>query len=265
MPTKHTDPLNHTSDLPPATLSEHDGVRYLHLGTPWVQGAMRLSHPVHVELAYVQRMMAWMLWRSDQERCQGHAVQLGLGAGAITKFCRVAMRMRTTVVELNREVIAANHAWFRLPRNDRQLTVVHGDARAWVDNPKHAGTVDVLCVDVYDHNAARPVLDDEPFYRACYDALAPGGLMSVNLFGRLASFDVSTHCIAGVFGLSQVWQLTPTREGNTILVAGKGVTVPGRDILQARADTIEKLYGLPARKWLRMVKPLALKPLPPTP
>ena len=34
-----------TSDLPTATISEQDGVRYLHLDTPWVQGAMLLKQP----------------------------------------------------------------------------------------------------------------------------------------------------------------------------------------------------------------------------
>ena len=31
--------------LPDATISEHDGVRYLHLDSIWVQGAMRISKP----------------------------------------------------------------------------------------------------------------------------------------------------------------------------------------------------------------------------
>ena len=33
-------------ELAPATISEADGVRYLHLGTPWVQGAMRIRKPL---------------------------------------------------------------------------------------------------------------------------------------------------------------------------------------------------------------------------
>jgi spermidine synthase len=34
--------------------------------------------------------------------------------------------------------------------------------------------------------------------------------------------------------------------------------VPDRDTLSARADNIEARFGLPARKWLRMVRPLTL-------
>ena len=71
-----------TLDLAPATISEADGVRYLHLGTPWVQGAMRIRKSLALELEYIQRMMVWMLMRPSAELTRGHAVQLGLGAAA---------------------------------------------------------------------------------------------------------------------------------------------------------------------------------------
>lgn len=65
----------------PVTLSESDGVRYLHFGTEWIQGAMRLRKPDWIELEYAQQMMAWMLF-IDQP---AHIVQLGLGTAALTK------------------------------------------------------------------------------------------------------------------------------------------------------------------------------------
>ncbi|HLL19778.1 MAG TPA: spermidine synthase, partial [Rubrivivax sp.] len=48
--------------LPPVTLSEHDGVRYLHLGSIWVQGGMQIRKPQVVAVDYVQRMLASLLW-----------------------------------------------------------------------------------------------------------------------------------------------------------------------------------------------------------
>jgi spermidine synthase len=248
--------------LPSVTMSEHDRVRYLHLGSIWVQGAMHLDNPKAIELEYVRRMMAWMLWRDSADLTSGHAVQLGLGAGAITRFTRRTLKMRTTAVEINPQVILANRTWFRLPRDDAKLSVVLADARAWVDDDANTASADVLCVDLYDHDAARPVLDDDAFYAACHRVLADGGVMSVNLFGRKASFVASARRIAAAFGLDQAWQLEPTREGNTVVVAGRGVVVPDRDTLEARAATIERSYGLPASRWLRMVRPLRLEPRP---
>jgi spermidine synthase len=243
--------------LPSVTLSEHGGVRYLHLDTPWVQGAMLIREPRAIVLEYVQRMMAWMLWRPAAELARGHAVQLGLGAATITRFCHGVLRMsRVTAVEINPAVIAACRHGFALPADDARLAVVQADAGAWVAQPAQHGTAQVLAVDLYDHEAAAPVLDSDVFYGRCRDVLAPGGVMSVNLFGRDASFRASAARIAAAFGRDQVWSLTPTREGNTVVIATRGVAVPEREELLDRAVRIERLCGLPARKWLRMVRPL---------
>jgi spermidine synthase len=238
-----------------ATISEFDGVRYLHLGTDWVQGAMRIRAPRKLELEYIQRMMAWLLWRPTDALAHGRAVQLGLGAAAITRFTHQVLRWPTTVVELNPSVIQACRLWFHLPDDDDRLQVVHADAARWVLQDAHLQSADALCVDLYDHDAAAPVLDDEDFYRACRGVLAPGGLMTVNLFGRDASFERSAERVAAAFDADQVWQLAPTKEGNTVLVAGREVAVPDRETLSARADAIEDRYGLKARKWLRLVSP----------
>jgi len=247
------------NEAEPATISEHDGVRYLHLGTPWVQGAMRIARPQAIELEYVQRMLAWMLWRPAAVLSHGQAVQLGLGAGAITRFTLHALRMDTTVVEINPQVVNACRVWFRLPEASDRLHVHITDAGAWLRTRALAGSVQLLHVDLYDHDAAAPVLDDEAFYAACRGLLADGGVMAVNLFGRDASFERSATRIAAAFGADQVWRLQATREGNTVVVAGRGVEVPGREELAARAATIEQRFlarhGLPARKWLRMVRP----------
>jgi len=135
--------------------------------------------------------------------------------------------------------------------------VVRGDAADWLAQAAPA-SVRLLHVDLYDHEAAAPVLDSQDFYAACRRVLEPGGVFAVNLFGRHSSFAASLARIAAAFGGDQVWSLRPTREGNTVVVAGQGVAVPDRATLAARAATIEARFGalgLPARKWLRMVRP----------
>jgi spermidine synthase len=243
------------TELPEVTISESDGVRFLHLGSIWVQGAMRIRKPHAVELDYVQRMLASLLWLPSEELGQGHALQLGLGAGAITRFTHKALRMPTTVVEINPQVMEVNRNWFHLPA---EVEVVLMDAGRWLRERAEPQSVRLLHVDLYDRDAAAPVLDDEAFYADCRAVLADGGAMSVNLFGRDASFERSAERIAAVFGADQVWSLRPTREGNTVVVAGRDLRVPDRDGLLRRAATIESRYGsfgLPARKWLRMVRP----------
>lgn len=245
--------------LAPATISEQDGVRFLHLGTPWVQGAMRIAKPQAIELEYVQRMMAWLLLREiDAARgaAPGHTVQLGLGAGAITRFCHKTLRWRCTAVELNASVIGVCRMWFKLPPDDARLAVLQADAGDWVADAAHAGSIDALCVDLYDHEAAAPVLDSAAFYRHCHAVLADGGVMSVNLFGRDVSFGRSAARIAAVFGPERCAMLRPTKEGNTIVLAWKGMERPPRELLVARAEAIESRYALPARKWLKLLQNL---------
>ena len=249
-------------ELAPATISEADGVRYLHLGTPWVQGAMRIRKSLWPELEYVQRMLAWMLLRPPAELTRGLAVQLGLGAAAITRFCHSSLRMRCTAVELNPSVIDACHLWFHLPDDSPRLNVLQLDAADYVADAGRAESAQVLCVDLYDHDAAGPVLDSAAFYRDCARLLADGGVMSVNLFGRNASFERSAERIADAFGAERVLLLRPTREGNSIVLALKNAPLPARETLQQRADNIETRFKLPARKWLRLIRAPAAPALP---
>jgi spermidine synthase len=250
--------------LEPATISESAGVRYLHLGTPWVQGAMRLSAPRALELEYVRRMMAWTLLRPAAELRAGHAVQLGLGAAAITRYCHGVMRMRTTAVEINPTVIDACRLWFRLPADTARLEVLQMDAAAYVRDPERRASANVLCVDLYDHEAASPVLDSAVFYRDCAALLAPSGVMAVNLFGRDASFASSAARICAAFGADRVLHLAPTKEGNTIVLALKSDTLPGPAELAARAENIETRLALPAKRWARMLRPVPRAPTGPT-
>ncbi len=122
-------------------ISEEAGVRYLHFGSSWVQGAMRIARPQAIELEYVQRMLAWMLWRPEAALAQGHAVQLGLGAATLTRFCHQRLRMEaTTAVEINPSVIAACRQWFRLPTGMRVNPCELSAGRQVLHAPSGRGT-----------------------------------------------------------------------------------------------------------------------------
>lgn len=241
--------------LPEVNFSDHGDIRYLHLGsTEWVQGSMLLDRPFEIELEYVQRMMAWLLFVDPGSVARRHAMQLGLGSAALTKFCHKKLRMKTTAIELNPQVIAACRLWFKLPADDARLSVVLGDAGEVAAHEHWRGAIDALQVDLYDHDAAAPVLDSEQFYADCRHLLTDDGCMTVNLFGRSSRYDESLEKIMAVFGPGAVWAFRPTREGNTIVLALREPQRPSRTLLAERAETIETRWGLPARKWLRVFK-----------
>jgi spermidine synthase len=240
--------------LPEVNFSDHGDIRYLHLGTEWIQGSMRLDAPYDIDLEYVQRMMAWLLFVDPQTVPKRHAMQFGLGAAALTKFCHKKLRMKTTAIELNPQVVAACRLWFKLPKDDARLSVILGDAEEVAAHAHWRGQVDALQVDLYDHEAAAPVLDSEDFYRHCRTLLTEDGCMAVNLFGRSSSYERSLDRIRAAFGEEAVWAFRPTREGNTVVLALREPVQPTRAELLARADVIESRWGLPARKWLRVFR-----------
>ena len=59
---KETDNQLPQAELPEVNFSDYGDVRYLHLGTKWVQGPMLLDKPSDIELEYVQRRMVWLLF-----------------------------------------------------------------------------------------------------------------------------------------------------------------------------------------------------------
>ena len=243
-------------ELPEVSVSDDGEVRHLHLGTPWIQGSMRVAEPFEIELQYVQRMMAWLLFVEPASVTKRHAMQLGLGAGAITKFCHKKLRLCTTAIELNPQVLAVCRQWFKLPPDGPKLRVVLADAAEEIKNPMWLGTVDALAVDLYDHEAAAPVLDSPDFYADCRALLTEDGCMTVNLFGRASSFERSLKSMASAFGEDALWAFKPTREGNTVVLAQRTPSRPKRTELAARAEAIQARWDLPSAKWLRVFKPV---------
>jgi len=233
----------------PVTLSEQDGVRYLHFGTEWVQGAMRIRKPDWPELEYAQQMMAWMLWIEQPQRI----AQLGLGTAALTKFCyKQFPQADVTAIELNPSVIAICESMFKLPQNDERLHVLEMDALDFVNDKANHGALDALQVDLYDATARGPVLDTPEFYQACNACLADGGIMTVNLFGDHPSYAKNIKAMKFAFG--QVVCLPQVHDGNVVAIALKQTRPIDLEALKLRAAQIVADTKLPARSWVKGIQ-----------
>lgn len=235
----------------PITLSEEAGLRFLHFGSPWVQGAMRIARPDDLVLEYVRQMMGWLLFLEPPARI----LQLGLGAGSLTRFSlRHCPGSEVTAVDLSDEVIETARQWFALPRSHPHLRVVRSDALEFVERAPSRGRYGVIQVDLYDMHARGPAIESLRFYRACREALAEPGVCVINLFGRHASFERNLRRIERAFG-GRVLALPAIPEGNRVVFAFAGPTMTVRwPLLQARARVLRRRLGLPAEDWVHALR-----------
>lgn len=238
----------HWADEEP-TMSEEKGIRYLHFGTEWIQGAMRLRRPSELVLAYTQQLMAWLLF--IEPRKTDSVGILGLGAGSLLRFTLKHTPVNVETAEWNPAVTAMCHAFFRLPSNDRSY-IDHVDAAVWVDKPQNIGRYAALMVDLYDAAAQGPVRESLEFYQGCYRALSPeGGVMTVNLFGNHESFPRNMENIRAAFS-GPVLELPEIDAGNRVVMAFRGPVLQATTgQLLDRAAQVEKACGLPAVRWAR--------------
>lgn len=237
------------SEADEPSLSESDGIRYLHFSTKWVQGAMRVAKPADLVLTYTAQMMAWLLFLAPRQ--DDTVAVLGLGAGSLTRFCLKHMPGEVVTVEWNPRVTAICQMYFRLPGLDR-APVVHADAAKWVADPAQVGRARAMMVDLYDAHARGPVRDSVPFYRDCRRVLTEqAGVLTVNLFGNHESFPRNIDNLHQAFD-ERVVLLPEIDEGNRIAIAFTGprlaLTV---EMLLSRAEIVQACYGVPALRWAR--------------
>ena len=242
---------------PEVNFSEEGPIRHLHLGSEWIQGSMLVDAPLVLVHEYIQRMMAGLLFLDPASMPERQALQLGLGAASLTKFCHKVLRAKNTnAIELNPQVLHACKGWFNLGADNPRMQVVLADAAQEIKKPRWLGVVDLLQVDLYDEEAAAPVLDSPDFYADCRATLSEEGSLTVNLFGRSSSFQKSVDKIAAAFGMDAIWAFKATREGNTVVLAQRTAARPKSGLLSERAAFISREWGLPADKWVRAFKPV---------
>lgn len=239
---KHRKPPRH-----PVDISEADGIRQLHFGSDWVQGAMRIARPWSLELEYTRDMMAGLLLRSTAGWPK-KALLAGLGAGSLAKFLfRHCPDCRITVLEINPQVEFVARQYFRLP-DDPRLDVRIGCAAEFM----LAGgeRYDLILSDAFDDDGLPALLDSEAYYLACRARLTDGGLFCANLL-REKGFAASVDRIRQAFDGHSL-ALPTCSSGNTILI-GRGDDAVDRSLaeLAASADALRRATRLDLRPLVR--------------
>lgn len=226
----------------PIDISEEAGVRYLHFGSPWIQGAMRIARPWNLELDYTREMMAPLLLR-DERRFPRKVLLIGLGAASLTKFIyRNLPLAHLTIVEIEPRVVTAAKQYFRLPEDDKRIHLVLGDGAQYM-----LGTdkkFDLVLVDGFNERARPGELNTLPFYQACRTRLTEQGIMAVNLIGLKRGVQDSFNHIATAFD-TRALMFPSCDSGNVIAFATSGEPVKiALDDLRERAADLKEKTGL---------------------
>ena len=209
-------PPRHAIDI-----SEEDGVRYLHFGSDWVQGAMRIARPWSLELIYTREMMAGLLLR-ERQKWPRSALLIGLGAGSLAKFIyRNFPDCRITVVEINPQVEFIARQYFKLPDDPQRLNVQITCGADYLQTCTRQ--FDLILSDGFDPSGRPGMLDTLSFYQNCAARLSDKGLFCVNLL-REKGFAQSVDRITQAFS-RQISVFPSCDSGNTILFGRSGQAI----------------------------------------
>jgi spermidine synthase len=205
-------------------ISEKNGLRYLHFGSNWVQGAMRIKRPFDLELAYAQDMMFGLILRAQSPETittgwPKNVLQIGLGAGSLVKWChRHLPETKVTAVEINPGVYSAARQFFNLPSDDVRLEVIIGDGIQYLQ--ESLDNWDLILLDGYDAEGRSGALDSDSFYEVCRQKLSDDGLLAVNLLGLARTYEQSLARINMAF--EQNLPVLPScSSGNRIVFGGR--------------------------------------------
>lgn len=237
--------LNHSIET-----SDEAGVRFLHFGSEWVQGAMRIARPWMLELEYTREMMLALALRPTPDWPRT-VLQVGLGAGSLTKFLyRHRPAAKQTIVEINARVVPVALQMFKLPVDSDKINIEIADGIAWMKAQaaakKRHQKFDLITVDGYDNNARFGGLGAEDFYRDCRANLSRNGLLALNLFGRARGYGRQLDNLYRAFD-GRILPLLANDEGNAIAFAAVGDFITLDAVtLKAECERLKRETGI---KW----------------
>jgi len=218
-------------------VSEEEGVRYLHFGTHWIQGAMRIARPWSLELEYTRDMMYPLLLAPDVAWPRSVLV-IGLGAASIPRFLyRHFPRAAQTIVECDPKVVDVARGSFKLPEERARFRIEIADGADYVIASDRQ--FDWIVVDGFDGHGRPGPLDTLPFYCNCVARLSDRGIVSHNLLTWRHGLRGGLARLTAAFG-KHLNALPPCDSGNVIAIASGGAPTTGaRDALRRAAARLK--------------------------
>ena len=219
----------------------------LRFGNHIVQSAMSIRQPDHLLLEYTQAMMTGFAIHPDPVR----TLQIGLGAGAITRFIhRHFPGCTQDIVEISPVVIEAATRHFKLPASDR-LNIIESDGHAFLKSIKRQ--YDLIFQDAFEAEGVAGHLQTREYFLDLRRVLAPGGVLVNNAWGSNQTNlrHVAAH-MSAVFG--QLYSISVGVGTNVIFFAqAQRRALPLRDILRS-GEEISARIPFDLTRWVRQLQ-----------
>ncbi len=201
-------------DEPILVLEDGDGMRSLHFGRGAVQSRMAVDDPSRLVLTYTQAMMATLLFAPPPRS----ALLIGLGGGSLARFLHHHFADCTVhAVEPDADVVRVARDWFMLP-GDARLTLSQTTGETFMASAP-TDRHDLLLIDAYEADGPARAIESETFFTACRERLAPGGVLTINLWDNPPEYarrplDLLESCFDG-----RLLRLPVEGKGNLIAFA----------------------------------------------
>ena len=212
---------------------EGNGLRTLRFGRGGArQSAVKLGDPDHLAVPYVQVALVGLALSEGPRRF----LVVGLGGGTLPMFLRKYYPSATIdAVDIDPEVVDVAKKFFGF-REDEFMNAHVGDGRQFIEKLRRP--YDVIFLDAFGSNSIPAHLTTQEFLRAVRRAVAPGGVVVGNLWGRGFNplYDSMVRTYQEVF--DELLILDVRGAGNKILLALPRKQPLSRDELVQRARKV---------------------------
>jgi spermidine synthase len=185
-------------------------------GSDAIQSEMKLSDHYELTLSYARHMMASLPLVKNPRRI----LILGLGGACMQRYLyRLLPDAKIETAELDPAIFKVATSYFFFNEDERQ--VVHiGDGRKFIENSKNK--YDIIFLDAFSATSIPYPLSTQEFLKAVKERLAPGGIVSANLWDMASEYRDMLKTYSAVF--AELRLIKCSDSGNVILVADPNKT-----------------------------------------
>jgi spermidine synthase len=204
-----------------------------------LQSVVRPGRPLELALPYTQVAMVGLAFVPAPKRI----LVVGLGGGSMPMFLRTVLPdAHIDVVDIDPDVVTVARRYFGF-KEDRALRAHVADARGFIETPGPA--YELIFLDAYGPSNIPEHLATREFLAAVRARLAEGGAVVSNVWEQSVNTRYNSMVRTYQVAFRQLYTFDVPSSANRILVAVQRPEKVARDVLETRAERLERERGVP--------------------